>query len=900
MYVVTNLRLGPSRADETDMVRTVASDALVLRDQVAARVAALQGDADIEEFARRYYAGVDDEDLATRSVDDLAEAALAHWRLARQRRPGRAIVRVTAPGRGHTTVAVVNDDMPFLVDSVTMALDRHDLGIHLVVHPILRVRRSAEGELRGLAPDDASELGDDVVLLESWLFFEVDRESSDVALEALRLDIENTLSDVRAATTDWVKMLSQLAIVGAELDQSPPPVSDDELSEGRSLLQWLGDQHFTFLGYRTYDLVDENTLRPVPGSGLGILRDAPEDASESFAQLPDALRAKARERTLLVLTKANSRSTVHRPTYLDYIGVKRFDANGNVVGEHRFLGLYTSTAYVAPPAEVPVLRRKVAIVIERAALLPASHDYKDLLQILDTYPRDDLFQIDTDALLKNALAILRIHERRQVRLIVQEGSYGRFISCLVYLPRDRYTTSVREHMAHILMDAYGALSYEWNTRLSESALARLHYVLHVDPSRPREVDEGALEQRVAAAARAWVDALRDALVDARGEESGLDTFREWSTGFPGAYEDDFNAETAVADIGQLEQLQQVRPLAVHLSSQGDGLDLKLYGMGMPPSLSDVLPRLANMGVTVDDEHPYTITPMSSGPRWMKWFRLHAAAGVSADSAARRVFEDAFLAVVDGRVEDDGLNRLVLGAGLEWREVALLRAYCRYLRQTGTMFSQAYMEETLARHCDLARRLVELFTARLDPWGSAASEGDGAVHLADTYRAGARCSDEPRRRPHPARALESRARDAAHELVLRQRAVRRTEAGPGPDSRLTAPPPAVRSVRVLAARRRRASARGQGRTRRHSLVGSPRRLPHRSARVDEGAARKERGDRARGREGRLRREATSGRSRATAQRGRSLLPRVHRRPARHHRQPRRRHGGATTAGRPLRR
>jgi glutamate dehydrogenase len=715
------------------MVRSVAADALALREQVAARVAALQGDADIEEFARRYYASIDDEDLATRTVADLAEAALAHWRLARQRRPGRAIVRVTAPPRGHTTVAVVNDDMPFLVDSVTMALDRHDLGIHLVVHPILRVRRSPEGDLRGLAPDDASELGDDVVLLESWLFFEVDRETSDVALEALRLDIENTLGDVRAATTDWVKMLSQLAVVGAELDRTPPPVGDDELSEGRSLLQWLADQHFTFLAYRNYDLVDEYTLRPVPGSGLGLLRDAPEEASESFARLPESIRTKALEKTLLVLTKANSRSTVHRPNYLDYIGVKRFDAQGNVIGEHRFIGLYTSTAYTSHPAEVPVLRRKIAIVIERAALLPASHDYKDLLSILETYPRDDLFQIETDDLLKNALAILRIHERRQVRLIVQQGSYGRFISCLVYLPRDRYTTSVREHIAQLLMEGYGALSYEWNTRLSESALARLHYVLHVDPTRALDVDEDALEQRVAAAARAWVDSLRDALVSARGEESGLDEFREWSTAFPIAYQEDFGAEIAVADIAQMGQLQQVRPLAVHLSAHGDALDLKLFGMGMPPSLSDVLPRLANMGVTVDDEHPYTITPLGGGPRWIKWFRLRATTGTDADSAARRVFEDAFLAVVDGRAEDDGLNRLVLGAGLEWREVALLRAYCRYLRQTGTTFSQAYMEQTLARHCDLARRLVELFTARLDPWGSAASEGDGALHLADEYR-----------------------------------------------------------------------------------------------------------------------------------------------------------------------
>ena len=505
----------------------------------------------------------------------------------------------------------------------------------------------------------------------------------------------------------------------------------EELAEGKALLQWLADDHFTFLGYRDYELTDDDRLVPVPGTGLGLLRKAPEEPSASFAALPPEIRAKARERTLLVLTKANARSTVHRPTHLDYIGIKRYDAHGEVVGEHRFIGLYSSGAYTGSPFDVPVLRRKVAAVIERAGFLPASHDQKDLTQILETYPRDDLFQIDVDQLFETAMGILRLQERRRVRLFVHREPYGRFVSCLVFIPRDRYTTQVREHIAQLLVAAYGSKGYEWNTRLSESVLARLHYVLHLEQPGGDTVDVAELERSVAAAARAWVDDLRDALIASRGEETGLDVLRVWADAFPGAYQYDFDATEALADLPQLQQLSDAKPLAARLTIGTGHLDLKLYGIGAQPSLSEVLPRLTNMGVVVDDEHPYELTPKGLDRRWMKWFRLRAPAGTVIDPAALRLFEEAFLAVVDGRAEDDGFNRLVLTAGLAWREVALLRAYCRYLRQTATRFSLTYIEDALSQHTEIARRLVELFVARLDPWVAGPDRQRGASGHGDT-------------------------------------------------------------------------------------------------------------------------------------------------------------------------
>ena len=590
-------------------------------------------DQEFEAFLRSYYAQVPAEDLEHRNPDELRAVARCHWDLAQQRATGAAIVRVFAPKRAedgwdanHSIVQIVNDDMPFLVDSVTMELERHDLGLHLVVHPIVRVRRDGAGRLLGIATGgtDAPD-GREATVLESFLYVEVDRETDPALLAGLTSDLERVLGDVRAATEDWLKMLARLRQLVDEMRTTPPAIDAEDLSEGTAFLHWMGDQHFTFLGCRTYDLLRENgedVLRAVPGTGLGILRGGSHRASRSFAALPPEIRARARKRSLLVLTKANRRSTVHRPTYLDYVGVRRFDANGEVIGEHRFLGLFTSSAYNSNPIDVPLLRRKVAAVVERAEFLPASHDQKDLIAILETYPRDDLFQISVESLSTNAMGILRLQERRHVRIFLNRELYGRFVSCIVFLPRDRYTTPVRTQIAAILTDAFQAQSHEWNVRLGESVLARLHFVLHVDPRHPLPSDIDALEAEVAAATRAWVDDFRDSLTATRGEEAALDLLHVWGDAFPAAYRDDFDAAETMADLVLLQSLEAEGALAVRLSPRDEQYaDLKLYGAGTQPSLSDVLPSLTNMGVTVDDERPYDIQPRGLPRRWIKHFRL---------------------------------------------------------------------------------------------------------------------------------------------------------------------------------------------------------------------------------------------------------------------------------------
>jgi glutamate dehydrogenase len=439
----------------------------------AARVPPAQR-AGVGDFVHLYYGQVDSEDLAERAPADLCGAALAQWEFARQRAAGHAKVRVFNPVREehhwqstHTIVEISNDDMPFLVDSVTMEVNRHGLTQHLIIHPIAAVLRDAAGTLARLVPEGSANSH-----AESFIHVEVDRITDPGEREALAADLLRVLADVRAAVNDWRKMSAKALAIVADVERAAPPLPAGEVQEGVAFLRWLVDNHFTFLGHRTYDLDQvegEDVLRLVPGTSLGILRDRPgKEVAASFSALPPEVRAYARRPELLVVTKATARSTVHKPGYLDYIGVKRFDARGQVCGEHRFLGLFTSMAYSANPAEIPLLRRKIANVVARAELPAGSHADKTLFSVLETYPRDELFQIPEDDLLRTAVAILHLGDRQRFRLFVRRDPFERFVSCLIYAPRENYTTELRHKWQAMLAEAFDGTSADFNIHLSES------------------------------------------------------------------------------------------------------------------------------------------------------------------------------------------------------------------------------------------------------------------------------------------------------------------------------------------------------------------------------------------------------------------------------------------------
>ncbi len=679
---------------------------------------------DVERFARQYYRWAPPEDVGERSPLDLYGAALAHIALGRRRPPGSTRVRAYNPDfdqdgwqSTHTAIQVISDDMPFLVDSVSMELSRLGAGIHLLIHPVVRVVRDDAGTLAAVLEPGAPPAEHEVV--ESYLHVEIDRRGDPAELALLVERVEHVLALVRAAVEDWPAMRDRMRGLIAELEQPPAGLHPDDVEEARALLAWLEDRHFTFLGFREYELLEEDgedVLRPLPASGLGILRQT-RAASGAFARLPPRVRALAREPRALVLTKANGRSPIHRPAYLDYVGVKRFGPGGEVVGERRFLGLYTTAAYRTLPQDIPGVRRKRAAVLARAAFPPGGHDEKALAEILDTYPRDELFQIGEDELFDISIGILHLGERQRVRLFLRPDRYERFVSCLVFLPRDRFHTQIRERIQEILREELDGESVDFELRLSESVLVRIHFVVRLRAGTRPDADVAAIERRIAAATRTWADELQELLVEDAGEESGVALSRRYRAAFPAGYREHWPARAAVADVRALEGLAE-DDLALRLyrppEAAAGTLRCKVFARGERVTLSDVLPMFESMGLGVADERPYQVTPDGGEPAWIYDFGLLAPDREPDLAAVRARFEDGLARIWHGEADEDGFNGLILRAGLDWREVAVLRAVGRYLRQAGINFSLRYMEQALMAHPAVAALLVALFRARLDP------------------------------------------------------------------------------------------------------------------------------------------------------------------------------------------
>ncbi|MDB1089467.1 NAD-glutamate dehydrogenase [Streptomyces sp. ACA25] len=721
--------------------------------------------ATLETYLQRYYLYVAPEDIVGRDPVDVYGAALAHYRLAGNRPQGTANVRVYTPTVdemgwtcSHTVVEVVTDDMPFLVDSVTNELSRKERGIHIVIHPQVIVRRDVTGRLlevldagrdpygESATTHDPADLPPDA-LTESWIHVEIDRETDRADHERIEADLRRVLTDVRESVEDWHKMRGAALRIADELSSNPTrdAARDQETEEARELLRWLAADHFTFLGYREYRLTREDNggerdqLTAVPGSGLGILRSDPthypypgheesgSTGSSAFSRMSPAARAKAREPKLLILTKANSRATVHRPSYLDYIGVKKFDAEGKVIGERRFLGLFSSAAYTESVRRVPVIRRKVAQVLSAAGFAPDSHSGRDLMQILETYPRDELFQTSVGTLRSIVTAVLHLQERRRLRLFLRQDEYGRYYAALVYLPRDRYTTSVRLRLIDILREELNGTSVDFTAWNTESVLSRLHFVVRVEPGTElaelTDADVERIEARLAEASRSWIDGFSDALLAEYGEERAAELGRRFHHAFPEGYKADFPPRAAVADLQYvlgLEPDEAGHAFALSLYEPvgaGHGeRRFKIYRTGEQVSLSAVLPVLHCLGVEVVDERPYELRPSDGSSAWIYDFGLRIPESLAGNLGgdARERFQDAFSAAWTGAAENDGINALVLSSGLTWRQAMVLRAYAKYLWQAGARFSRENMEATLRKNVHTTRLLVRLFEARLSP------------------------------------------------------------------------------------------------------------------------------------------------------------------------------------------
>lgn len=674
-----------------------------------------------------YYRHVAPADLEQRSPVDLLGAVLSHLRLGNVRQPGTAAVRVFTPTEeeqgwsiGHSVVEIVTDDMPFLVDSVSLALVADGRDAYLVIHPVLYVRRDISGALIEIL--DSPPVDDEHdVHAESWIHVEIDRATDDA--EALTRAIVEALSDVREAVEDWPRMRDRALLLAANLEAHPPTgVNEEEVREAAALLEWLVSDNFTFLGSREYELVGgigDEALAAIPGTGLGILR-SDQAQSRAFASLPPEVRALSREPRALVLTKANSRSTVHRAGYLDYVGVKKFDQLGAVTGEYRFLGLYAASAYTQPVSSIPVVRLKADRVFKQTEVPRNSHTGKAIQHFLETFPREELFWYPSDELAEVSMSVHQMAERRQTRLFVWRDPYGRFVSCLVYLPRDRYTTAVRLRIQVILLEAFGGLSIDHSARVSESVLARLHFVVRTKSGQQLlkpDIDE--VEARVAYAVRSWDDDFLDSLDERVGEVQATRIARMYRDGFPEGYKEDFTPRVAVSDVIAAQDIDPALGMHLHLyepvATDPKLRRLKIYREDAPISLSAVLPVLNSLGVEVIDERPYDVDRHDASPLWIYDFGMNLGQLVilAPETLAER-FTNAFQAAWMRQTEVDNLNGLVVGAGLTWRQVSLLRAYTRYMRQTGTSFAPSDIEHALLTNISVSSALVRLFEIRCDP------------------------------------------------------------------------------------------------------------------------------------------------------------------------------------------
>jgi glutamate dehydrogenase len=678
----------------------------------------------LADFVSAYFDNTDPDELQQRGSATLLALAAAHWRLldAVPDVSGERI-RVYNPTLAedgfdseHTVIQMVHDDMPFLVDSVTMAINRSGRMVHWIVHPLLALERDAHGQAAKatLARED----GVPRRQISSLILVECDRILRPADRDQLAAELAQVLHDVNAAVTDWAPMLQHLQAVREASSRSP--LSAKGQHEGVAFLHWLESQHFTFLGARDYQLLREEDgikLVAVPESGLGILRGEPKTP---VSRLPlDALEFLDSDQLVLV-TKAMTRATVHRPAWLDCLTVKRFDDAGKVIGEARFLGLYTSKAYAAAVGDIPQIRRRAADVKAAVGVLPESHAAKSLQTILDAYPRDELFQVDTATLINHAVGILRLQERQRVRVFLRRDPFGRFTSAQVFVPRDRYNTELRSRIGDELCRALDGRSIEFTPTLTDSPLARIHYFVRARQQAPQNVDVSALELRISQLSQRWEDDCRQALLHIHGESQGLALASRFADSFPAAYQEDFSGRMAADDVQVLASLSPGRPMAVRLYRPLDSapgmVRFKIFSR-VKVALSDSLPVLERMGARVLDEHPYQLQPAltdaAAADDWIHDLGLQLPPEAEF-ARIRERFEALFVQVWCKAIESDELNKLVLVTSLDARAIAVLRAYTRYFTQLNFPYSQSYLEAALFKNAASAQALVELFEARFDP------------------------------------------------------------------------------------------------------------------------------------------------------------------------------------------
>ena len=685
--------------------------------------------ATMQQLARLYYAESVPAELLQFNTDNLYGALSSLWDCAKLRHKDQVNIRIYNPNyeehqwhTSHTIVDVVCDDKAFLVSSITNALVHLGHTIHITTHPVVAIERDDKGKITSMSPFTGKA---DSANLEAIMRFEIDQQNDSDSVTEIMTTLTGIINDVRLVVDDWVPMRDKLvSIIDTCEDQNLPIVTED-LMENIAFLRWVADNHFTFIGYRAYALKNDNitglcSLTPQKGTGLGSFRDHNCSAK---SLLPKTLSPQnsdlALRNNMLVMTKSTSRSTVHRAVNFDYLGLKRFDSQGNVIGEERFYGLYSSAAYTAQIDKIPLLRRKAQDLRERIELLPNSHKGKALQHILNNYPRDEMLQATVDELDPIIRGVLDTQERHNLRLFLRLDTFGRFATALVYVPRERFNTQLRIRMQNILIQEFTGSSVDFDVMFSAQPLARVQLTVHGKDIHNLPFDINDIEQKMRDAMLSWSDHLHHTLNEKRSEAEANNLFKQYGQAFPLAYQENFSSQVAVMDLIRLQKISADNPLStylyrsVHQSDQS--LNFKVFGHGKAKALSDVLPILERMGVKVINAYPYTIKPLAVLDKWIIDFVIEIDPQVNLNRAnVKERFQEAFSQIYSGRVANDRFNGLILAANLTWQQTILMRAIGSYLLQVQVPFSQAYMQSSLVRNADITHILVRLFEARFDP------------------------------------------------------------------------------------------------------------------------------------------------------------------------------------------
>ena len=678
----------------------------------------------VEKFAKALYSNMSKEDLANRNDSDLYGAALSLWNSLEKNTTDDAVIRVFNPEvakdgwqSSHTIVEIIAKDMPFLVDSVRMAMTRENIASHLLLHCPLKIKRDENAKISGLSNLKAEQESSST---KTVFFIEIDRQTDSSVIESFKKELESVLVDVSVAVDDWQPIRKKLIAVTKELPKRHHNKSKDEVSETTEFLDWLAKDNFTLMGYREYELSPvqgDYQLKGKMDTSLGLMKNSTEEHTRLLSELPEVARQEARSSNLLILTKTNSVSRVHRPAYIDYVGIKRFDDEGNVIGEDRFIGLFSSSFYNNSATDVPVLKSKINRIMEMCDFAKGTHAYKAVLNILETYPRDELVQAREGELLEVAMGVLQVQERDMCRLFVRKDAYGRFLSCMVYVPRERYNTALRRETQDILANAFNSDDkVEFTTYFSESTLARTHYTVRVTDNKI-EYNVKDIENNLVEAARTWEDKLQSALLESAGEARGNDLNRKYCNAFARSYKDEVLPSAAVVDIEKLELLSDENKLEMLFyrpqeEANSNIVRLSLFHKDEPIHLSDVMPMLENFGLRVVGETPYSVKTSDGRINWiMDFSMLIDSKGMADFDKISARFRAALTNVWGNRLENDGFNRLVLMGGLTGREASILRAYAKYMRQIGVTFSQSYIESTFANYPNIAAQIVNLFAKK---------------------------------------------------------------------------------------------------------------------------------------------------------------------------------------------